>query len=222
MQTHAIVLATENFVRQELGETEPTGHDFWHAKRVHKMALHIANQVTELKENDKFVIELTALLHDIADWKFHDGNMTIGPQKARIWLETQYVDQEVINSVCEIIKGISFKGGNVPDVSLNLAGQIVQDADRLDAMGPIGIARAFAYGGYKKHPLHNHLIKPVLHSSIEEYKNRQSSTINHFYEKLLLLKDRMNTDIARKIAIKKHQYLVDFLAQFHEDWGGNE
>jgi uncharacterized protein len=207
------ISATIAHVKDRLSINYP-GHDWHHVERVWKMARHIG----EREGADMFVVELAALLHDIADWKFHDGNETAGPREARTWLESLGVEEQTIAHVCEIIKDLSFKGAGVKSVMKTLEGKVVQDADRLDAIGAIGVARAFAYGGYKQREIHNPSQQPVLHSSFEEYKNSNGTTINHFYEKLLLLKDLMNTPTAREIAEERHRFMLVFLERFHKEW----
>jgi uncharacterized protein len=166
------------------------------------------------------IVELAALLHDIADWKFHDGDLSVGPKKAKDWLDSQGVEHTISNHVCQIIAGVSFKGAGVEPAPLSLEGQVVQDADRLDAIGAIGIARAFAYGGSKGRMIHDPAAKPAEHNSAEEYIRSCGTTINHFYEKLLLLKDRMNTPSGKTLALERHRFMEDFLRRFHEEWEG--
>jgi len=209
-----IVKSTKEFVKQKLSG-DSSGHDWWHIERVYANSLQIMNETTEAVQKE--VIELAALLHDIADWKFHDGDETIGPKMAREWLESLQVDEEVIIHVCQIIKDISFKGAKVQVAMKSLEGQIVQDADRLDALGAIGIARTFAYGGLKRRELYNPFIEPKIHETAEEYKSQQTTTINHFFEKLLLLKDRMNTPAAKNLADERHKYMVEFLENFFSE-----
>ena len=208
-----ILEKTQTYVK-DLLSGEGTGHDWWHILRVTKLAKYIAKQ----EAANLLIVELTALLHDIADWKFHDGDIEKGPRVARQWLEGLSLDVKSIDAICENIANISFKGAKVKAKPLSLEGQIVQDADRLDALGAIGIARAFAYGGFKQRPLYEPDIKPVLHTSFESYKNNQGTTVNHFYEKLLLLKDALNTKTAQKIAAKRHEFMENFLAQFFSEW----
>jgi len=217
MNNEQIIAQTAEHIRLKL-EGEGSGHDWWHVYRVWKNAIHIGKQ----EKADLFVIELAALLHDIADWKFHDGNEDIGPQLAREWLETLSVEESIIAHVCRIIRAISFKGAGVKNTMDSPEGLIVQDADRLDAMGAIGIARTFAYGGSKHREMYNPTVNPQLHTSFEQYKNSEGTTINHFYEKLLLLKDLMNTPTARKIAEGRHKYMQEFLQQFFLEWEGKE
>jgi uncharacterized protein len=166
------------------------------------------------------IVQLGALLHDIADSKFHNGDETIGPRIAREFLEREQVQPEIINQVVLIIENISFKGGNFSKNFHSIELDVVQDADRLDAIGAIGIARTFNYGGFKNRALYDPAILPNLSMTKEEYKNNEAPTINHFYEKLLLLKDKMNTITGKEIAQKRHDYMESFLAQFYEEWEG--
>ena len=204
------------FVKNKLANAEG-GHDWFHIERVYKNALLIA----EGEECNLTVIKLGALLHDIADSKFHNGDETIGPKVARAFLESQNVSEDIILHVIAIIENISFKGGNFEKKFNSKELEIVQDADRLDAIGAIGIARTFNYGGFKNRPLYNPNIQPNLNMSKEEYKNSEAPTLNHFYEKLLLLKDKMNTETGKKIAQKRHDFMITFLSQFYSEWDGN-
>jgi uncharacterized protein len=203
------------FVKKQLEDAEG-GHDWFHIERVFKNALLIA----ENEDCNVTVVKLGALLHDIADSKFHDGDENIGPKTARIFLESQNVSEDIISHVIAIIENISFKGGNFEKKFNSKELEIVQDADRLDAIGAIGIARTFNYGGFKNRPLFNPNIQPNLNMSKEEYKNSESPTLNHFYEKLLLLKDKMNTETGKEIAQKRHDFMITFLAQFYAEWDG--
>lgn len=203
------------FVKQKLENAEG-GHDWFHIERVYKNAILIAKD----EKCDEIVVKLGALLHDIADSKFHDGDETVGPKVAREFLESQNVSEEIISHVINIIENISFKGGNFDKKFTSKELEIVQDADRLDAIGAIGIARTFNYGGFKNRQLYNPEILPNLTMSKEEYKNSESPTLNHFYEKLLLLKDKMNTETGKKIAQERHHYMETFLEQFHLEWNG--
>ncbi len=215
--THADIIAkTESHVRSVL-EGDGSGHDWWHIGRVRNTALRLADLEADA---DRFVVELAALLHDIADWKFHGGNENAGPDAARAWLESQSVEEAVIAHVCDIIAHISYKGAGVATSMSTKEGMIVQDADRLDAIGALGIARAFAYGGHKSRALWNPEEAVTLHGSFEEYKKNTGSTIAHFHEKLLLLKDRMNTDAGKKLAEGRHRYMLAFLSEFHDEWNG--
>jgi uncharacterized protein len=213
----SIIDKTILFVKQQLENAEG-GHDWFHIERVYKNALLIAQE----EDCDLMVVKLGALLHDIADSKFHDGDETIGPKTARTFLESENVDELTIVHVINIINNISFKGGNFEKKFSSKELKIVQDADRLDAIGAIGIARTFNYGGFKNRPLYNPAIIPNLNMSKEEYKNSDSPTLNHFYEKLLLLKDKMNTKTGKKIAFERHRYMENFLSQFYAEWDGEK
>jgi uncharacterized protein len=203
------------FVKEKLANAEG-GHDWFHIQRVYKNALLIAKG----ESCDETVVKLSALLHDIADSKFHDGDETVGPKVAREFLESEGVPEATITHVIQIIDNISFKGGKTEKTFSSVELNIVQDADRLDAIGAIGIARAFNYGGFKNRPIYDPQIAPNLHMSKEEYKNSKAPTINHFYEKLLLLKDKMNTETGKHIAQERHHYMQGFLAQFYAEWEG--
>ena len=205
------------FVKQQLENAEG-GHDWFHIERVYKNALLIAKE----EDCDLTVVKLAALLHDIADSKFHGGDESVGPKIAREFMESQPISEDVITHVIAIIENISFKGGNFEKTFSSKELAIVQDADRLDAIGAIGIARTFNYGGFKNRPIYNPNIQPKLNMSKEEYKNSEAPTLNHFYEKLLLLKDKMNTETGKKIAKKRHDFMVRFLAQFYAEWDGED
>ena len=213
----SIIDSTIFFVKQQLEKAEG-GHDWFHIERVYKNALLIA----EGEDCDLTVVKLAALLHDIADSKFHLGDETVGPKVARAFLEKEQIERSVISHVIAIIENISFKGGNFENPFRSKELAIVQDADRLDAIGAIGIARTFNYGGYKNRPLYNPAITPNLHMSKEEYKQSDSPTLNHFYEKLLLLKDKMNTPTGKKIAESRHRFMEHFLSQFYAEWDGEQ
>jgi uncharacterized protein len=212
MDKQIIIQQTCEFVKNELAEAE-AGHDWSHIERVWKNAKKIA-----AKENvDLFTVELAALLHDIADSKFHDGNENIGPEKASAFLTSLNVDSEIIDHVEQIIRNISFKGGNFVRDFDSLELQVVQDADRLDAIGAIGIARTFHYGGFKNREIYNASIPPQLNLTKEEYKVSTSPTINHFYEKLLLLRDRMHTETGKELANQRHLFMEEFLRNFYAE-----
>jgi len=212
-----IIEKTKRFVINTLENAEG-GHDWFHIERVYKNALLISKN-----ENvNEFVVALGALLHDIADSKFHNGDDTIGPQKAREFLLGIHVDSLVIEHVVNIIENISFKGGNTTQHFSSIELDVVQDADRLDALGAIGIARTFNYGGFKNRKLYDPSIQPDLHMTKEVYKASTAPTINHFYEKLLLLKDRMNTQTGKQIALSRHNYMEGFLKQFYAEWNGEQ
>lgn len=205
------------FVKQQLENAEG-GHDWFHIERVYKNALLIARE----EECDILIVKLGALLHDIADSKFHNGDESIGPKIAREFLESQGLKEESIQHIIAIIENISFKGGNFEKKFNSKELEIVQDADRLDALGAIGIARTFNYGGFKNRVLYNPRIQPNLNMNKEEYKNSESPTLNHFYEKLLLLKDKMNTPTGKKLAEGRHKYMELFLSQFYAEWDGEK
>lgn len=212
-----IIHNTVSFVKSKLQHAEG-GHDWFHIERVWKNALLIADG----EDCDLLVVQLAALLHDIADSKFHGGDETVGPRVARTFLESHHVAEHTIAHVVNIIENISFKGGNFQRNFHSRELDIVQDADRLDAIGAVGIARCFNYGGFKNRALYNPDIPPVLNMTKDDYKKSDSPTINHFYEKLLLLKDRMNTETGRRIAQQRHQFMEDFLTQFYAEWNGEK
>lgn len=215
MTPHQVIEETIVFVKKSLSDAEG-GHDWWHIYRVWQLAKRIAQS----EDVDLFVVEAAALLHDIADSKFHNGDETIGPIKARAFLESIEVDEGIITHIEHIISNVSYKGGKEKRNFSSLELDVVQDADRLDAMGAIGIARTFNYGGYKNRELYNPNIAPNLEMTKEEYKNSTSPTINHFYEKLLLLKDRMNTNTGRQMAEHRHQFMEAYLEEFYGEWQG--
>jgi uncharacterized protein len=215
MNKQQIIEETTGYVKNQLTDAEG-GHDWWHIHRVWKTAQHIA----AAEKADDLVVALGALLHDIADSKFHHGDETIGPRKAREWLLSLGVEEPVIQHVENIITHISFKGGNHQQPFKSKELDIVQDADRLDAIGAIGIARAFNYGGFKNRLLYDPAVQPNMNMSKEEYKNNKAPTINHFYEKLLLLKDRMNTATGKKMALQRHAFMESYLKQFYGEWDG--
>jgi len=217
MNNPDLISTTITFVKQQLTGAEG-GHDWFHIERVYRNSLLLAQTET----CDETVVKLGALLHDIADSKFHNGDETIGPKVARSFLESQNVDEKIIVHVLNIIENISFKGGNFEKKFHSKELEIVQDADRLDAIGAIGIARTFNYGGFKNRPLYNPNIAPNLHMSKEEYKASEAPTINHFYEKLLLLKDKMNTETGKQIALERHHFMENFLSQFYAEWDGEK
>lgn len=215
MNEEQIILNTIEFVKKTLEKAEG-GHDWFHIERVFKTSKKIA-----LEENaNLFIVILGALLHDIADSKFHHGDETIGPKIAREFLDTQNVPVETTDHIVKIIENISFKGGNFKQDFNSLELKCVQDADRLDAIGAVGIARCFSYGGYKERALYDPNTKPNLKMSKEEYKNSTAPSVNHFYEKLLLLKDKMNTKSGKEIASERHDFMLVFLNQFYKEWEG--
>lgn len=204
---------TVEFVKEKLKGAE-AGHDWFHIERVWKLAAKIA----QTEDCDREVVELSALLHDIADPKFHNGDETIAPKISREFLESQNVSEETIRKVLFVIENISFKNRSQAPENPPIELQIVQDADRIDAIGAIGIARTFNFGGFKNNLMHDPEIKPNLGMSKEEYKKSNGTTINHFYEKLLLLKDLMNTEKGKEIAEERHHYMLNFLDQFYKEW----
>lgn len=216
MKETQLIQETIDFVKKELQDAEG-GHDWFHIERV----FNTSNLLLKQEEGNATVVKLAALLHDIADPKFHGGNENIGPETAKNFLESLSVDGQTIDHVVNIIKHMSFKNSlekGTMFTSKEL--QIVQDADRLDAIGAIGIARAFNYGGFKNRELHNPDVPPNLNMSKEEYKKSKAPTINHFYEKLLLLKDKMNTTTGKKLAEERHQFMLNYLDQFYREWNG--
>lgn len=210
-----VLLKTAVFVRRELAR-DSSGHDWQHVDRVRRLALFIG----EKEGADPFLVELSALLHDLADWKFHGGDVEEGPRAARRWLEGLGAEDGTVQRVAAIVREVSFKGAGVTTRPSSLEGAVVQDADRLDALGAIGIARAFAYGGSAGRRMHDPEVPPQKHATFEEYKKSGGTTLNHFYEKLLLLKDRMNTPAARAIAEGRHRYMREFLERFLGEWQG--
>ena len=213
-QAH-ILSRTADHVRSLL-EGDSAGHDWWHIERVRRVAMTIARE----EQADLFLVELAALLHDVADWKFAGGDEAAGPAAARKWLASLEADEPTTDHVCRIIGQLSFKGAGVATPMDSLEGACVQDADRLEALGAIGIARTFAYGGWKGQPMHEPDLPPQLHGSFTEYKQNQGTTINHFYEKLLLLKDRMNTAAGKRLAQARHEFMEQYLEQFFAEWSG--
>ncbi|AOM77634.1 HD domain-containing protein [Pedobacter steynii] len=212
---NTIIERTISFVKETLEGAE-AGHDWFHIERVYKNAQHL----NETEKGDELIVALAALLHDIADPKFNDGDEEIGPRIAGDFLNSLGLEPGLISHVQEIIKNLSYKAslGEINFQSREL--DIVQDADRLDAIGAIGIARAFTYGGYKNRVLYDPEISPNLHMSKEEYKNSSTPTLNHFYEKLLKLKDLMKTESGRKIAIQRHDFMLLYLDHFYQEWQG--
>lgn len=195
---------------------ESSGHDWYHIERVWKLARAIATE----EKAELGIVELGALVHDIADWKFHDGDETAGPREAERLLRAEGACEEVVAEVVEIVATLSFKGAGVATPMRTLAGQCVQDADRLDALGAIGIARCFAYGGHAGRLIHDPETKPELHQSTEAYKTARGTSLNHFHEKLFLLKERMNTSSGRRLAEDRHRFMEDYVARFLKEWEG--
>ncbi|MEN8117767.1 MAG: HD domain-containing protein [Bacteroidota bacterium] len=210
IQQKEILIQTENFI-QKYFEKDGSGHDWWHIFRVRNLALKIAKK----EGGNLFIIEMAALLHDLDDWKLNgDSNES----KAEMWMKEQNIPAEVSRKILEIIEQVSFKGAGVETKAVTAEAKIVQDADRLDAIGAVGIARTFAYGGSKGRLMYHPDIKPEMHASFEDYKKTTAPTINHFYEKLLLLKDRLNTKTAKNMAETRHRFMENFLKQFFNEW----
>ena len=216
MTNQEIIDNTIEYLQQQFAQ-ESTGHDWYHIERVWKLSKQIGEQEGDV---DMFTVELGALMHDIADYKFHNGDETVGPKKAREFLMNLKVDEAVIESVVQIVEEVSFKGMGVPTPMSSKEGAVVQDADRLDAIGAIGVARTFAYGGSKGRPIYDPNIKPICHTSFAAYKTSTAPTLNHFYEKLLTLRDKMNTPTGKKEAIRRHEFMELFLQNFYQDWDG--
>ncbi|MDG2279172.1 MAG: HD domain-containing protein [Flavicella sp.] len=215
MKKNKIIENTINFVKEKLKNAEG-GHDWFHIERVYKNTLMISKS----EEVNSLIVQLAALLHDIADSKFHNGDETIGPSIAKSFLQSQNLDTKSIDHIVKIIENISYKGGNFKTSFFSKELSVVQDADRLDAIGAIGIARCFNYGGFKERAIYNPEIKPNLNMTKEEYKNSNAPSINHFYEKLLLLKEKMNTETGKQIAEQRHKFMETYLTQFYEEWDG--
>jgi uncharacterized protein len=211
-----LISATAQFIERKFAD-EGSGHDWAHIRRVWLMARRLA---ADSPEANPEITELGALLHDIADWKFHGGDYEAGPRAARAWLLSQHAPEELIVRVETVIREVSFKGLGVETPVSSLEAALVQDADRLDAIGAVGIARAFAYGGHKGRPLHDPAVPPVTHESFTSYQKSTAPTINHFYEKLLHLKDRLQTPAARAVAAERHAFMEAFVARFLAEWDG--
>jgi uncharacterized protein len=217
MNSQNIIDLTQKYIKERLSG-EGSGHDWWHVLRVWK----VAKKIAEEEQANVLVVELAALLHDIADWKFNEGDILAGGRAAKDWLKKNNISDEIISSVVEIINGTSFKGANVEEKQLSLEGQIVRDADRLDAIGAMGIGRTFSYGGNKNREMYNPEVEVKMASNFEEYKKAGQTTINHFYEKLLLLKDRMHTKTAKRMAKNRHKFMEAFLDEFFAEWNGKK
>lgn len=216
MSQKEILIKTEEYIKTQFSG-EGTGHDWWHIHRVKNLALNIAKK----EKADLFIVELASLLHDLGDHKFHKG-IDKSAELSRKWLSELGVEEEIIKQICEIVSGVSYKGAGVETKMQSIEGKIVQDSDRLDAIGAIGIARTFAYGGSKGNEFYNPDIKPVLHNSFKDYKKSTAPVINHFYEKLLLLKDRLNTETAKHIALERHKFMESYLERFYNEWDGKK
>ena len=207
-----IVQLAKSFIQKKF-EGESSGHDWWHIKRVRNMAIFL----TEKEGGDPFIVELASLFHDLDDWKINDSDS----KETEIWLKKVGLSAEESKRILDIIEQVSFKGADVTNTATSIEAKIVQDADRLDAIGAIGIARTFAYGGNKNRSIYDPNIKPKMHQSFDSYKKSEGPTINHFYEKLLLLKDRMNTNTAKKLAENRHEIMKNYLQDFFSEWNFN-
>ena len=212
MEKEKIIWETEAYIRTVF-QKEGSGHDWWHIHRVRQLAALIAKN----EDTDWFLVDMVALLHDLDDWKLtKDQHAKNG--KTCVWLENLRIDEVLAQKIIDAIDQVSYKGAGVETKATSIESKIVQDADRLDAIGAIGVARTFAYGGHKNRLIYDPNIPPGEHQSFEEYKKAEGPTINHFYEKLLLLKDRMNTDTAKKLAEERHHFMLHFLDQFYNEW----
>lgn len=214
MDKLAYIQETVIYVRLQF-EQDASGHDWWHIHRVHQLAIKIARH----ENADLFLVEMAALLHDLDDWKLNGGKESEG--KSEKWMRKLGVPDPSIKRIIQIIDEVSFKGAGVDTTPTTLEAKVVQDADRLDAIGAIGIARTFAYGGNKNRLIYDPMVKPEMHLNFESYKKTNAPTINHFYEKLLLLKDRMNTPYGHLIAEKRHKFMMLYLEQFFNEWNLN-
>ncbi len=217
MNRRQIIEKVKKYVKEKM-EGETTGHDWWHSRRV----LRLSKKIAKKEGGDGFIIELAALLHDIADWKFNKKNESEGIKTIKKLLGNLKVEENINKKICDIIENISFKGAGVKSKMKTKEGKIVQDADRLDAIGAVGVARCFATGAKFNREIYNPRIKPKIHKTFGEYKNARSTSINHFHEKLLLLKDLINTKTSKKIAEKRHKFIERFLNQFFKEWEGKD
>lgn len=211
-----VIADAKEYVRSELA-ADSGGHDWWHVERVRRMALRLAGE----ERADELVVELAALLHDIGDYKLSES-AEAGPREVERWLSEHEVRPDLIEAVVAIVDGVSYKGAGVGDTPLSLEGQCVRDADRLDAMGALGIARAFAFGGQRGRLIHDPHIAPERHDDADSYRASSTTTVNHFREKLLLLKERMATSSGRRIAEHRHQVMLQFLAEFEQEWASRD
>lgn len=216
MSDSELISKTALFI-QEKFKTEGSGHDWFHIARVWRLSKRIA---LNEKQADTLVVELGALLHDIADWKFNDGDMEVGAKAAGQWLLKQKADEAVIKKVEDIVRSVSFKAEGEKLELPSLEAKIVFDADKIDAIGAIGIARAFAFGGHKNRLLYDPAIKPIKNMTFKQRLAAETHTVNHFYEKLLLLKGLMQTETGRQLAERRHKFMVNFLDEFYAEWEG--
>lgn len=212
MDSLEIIQKTADFIAREF-ESESSGHDWFHINRVRKMAIRIGSE----EGSDPFITEMAALLHDLDDWKM-TGSESHFPENAKKWLSDLNVEAVISSRILNVIDEVSFKGAGVETPARTVEAAVVQDADRLDAMGAVGIARTFAYGGHKNRLIYDPAVPPVIHADFSSYKKSTAPTINHFFEKLLLLKDRMNTKTAKSIAEKRHIFMENYLEQFFDEW----
>lgn len=212
MERLEIIQKTADFIASEFA-SDGSGHDWFHIDRVRKMALRIGRA----EESELFITEMAALLHDLDDWKIKE-NASHFPEKAKKWLSDLDLEQDISSRILNVIEEVSYKGAGVETPVMSVEAAVVQDADRLDAIGAIGIARTFAYGGHKNRLIYDPAIAPEMHDDFQSYKNSTAPTINHFFEKLLLLKDRMNTSSAKSIADQRHRFMENFLEQFFDEW----
>ena len=208
-----LIEAAEGHVGR-LFKTDSSGHDWWHLERVRRLADYIADR----EGGDRTVVTLAALLHDIEDWKFAEGSLEAGPAAVAAWLRDVGAGSKLIDDVATVVGEVSFKGAGVATVPSTLEGKIVQDADRLDAIGAIGIARAFAFGGSHGRLLHDPAQPPAHHPDSKAYQSSQGPTLNHFYEKLLLLRQRLHTETAKRLARDRHRFMEEFVNRFLEEW----
>ncbi|MBI2355631.1 MAG: HD domain-containing protein [Candidatus Doudnabacteria bacterium] len=214
MDKKEVIRKVEKFVKKTM--THDPVHAWDHIDRVRKLALYLARK----EKADKFIVELAALLHDVGDYKYFKGAENAGSKICRKLLGKLGVDRGIVNQVCEIVDEVTFKGARVKSKVRTVEGMVVRDADKLDNLGAIGIARTLTWGGLIKRTIHDPRIKPVMHATFEQYKKRGSTTINHFYEKVLLLKDQMHTSTARKLALRRHRFVEKFLKEFYKEWDG--
>lgn len=212
MDNTEIIQKTAVFIAREFA-LEGSGHDWFHVDRVRRLAMHIG----QIEASEPFITEMAALLHDLDDWKM-TGTKTHFPVKAKKWLTEMGVGANDSSAILQVIEDVSFRGAGTETLVRSVEGAVVQDADRLDAMGAIGIARTFAYGGHKSRLIYDPAVAPVMHTDFQTYQNSTAPTVNHFYEKLLLLKDRMNTVTAKSLAEQRHLFMENYLEQFFNEW----
>ena len=217
MNDKEVIEKTKKFIKEKF-EKEGTGHDWWHIYRVWRNAISIGTK----EKADPYIVQLGALLHDIADFKFNNGDLSVGKRAAREYLNNLGVKKNIVSEVCDIVENVSFKGARFEKEMRTIEGKVIRDADRLDAIGAIGIARCFAYGGHKGRLLYNPEGDIKDHKTVTQYLQGASSSVHHFYEKLLLLKDLMLTNTGRKMAEERHAFMERYLKRFFKEWEGNE